>query len=279
MIRLPAGPSRKGEGGLRLKGILKETSPHDPLVSVITAVFNGELHLEETILRILDQTYPNLEFIIVDGGSTDRTLEILAKYDDRIDYWVSERDNGIGDAFNRGVLLSRGEYLNFQGDGDGFVHRDSLLDVMNAAGEARPPLIATRIERVDRDGKHLYFTGKLAPAKYGFLFKMVYPHQGLFTNISLFEQYGLFDVKNRFCMDYEHLLRFFPVLPKALVLNQITAKWRMDGVGQGKTRDVLREYDLVKRRHRLAPGWALFIIDRWLVLKLRIKKIIYGDHV
>lgn len=98
-----------------------------PTVSVITAVFNGESHIEETILSVINQTYRNIEYIIIDGGSTDGTVEIIKKYEKKIKYWISEKDKGISDAFNKGILQSTGDYINFQGDGDGFVAMTLLL--------------------------------------------------------------------------------------------------------------------------------------------------------
>ena len=89
-----------------LDNSIKTATPENivylPLISIITVVFNGAKHLEETILSILNQSYPNIEYIIIDGGSTDGTLDIIKKYENYIDYWISEPDNGIYDAMNRG---------------------------------------------------------------------------------------------------------------------------------------------------------------------------------
>jgi glycosyltransferase involved in cell wall biosynthesis len=79
-----------------------------PLISIITVVFNGEKYLEETIRSVLNQTYPNVEYIIIDGGSTDGTLSIINKYEDSIDYWVSEKDTGMYDALKKGFSLATG---------------------------------------------------------------------------------------------------------------------------------------------------------------------------
>ena len=98
----------KLEGGLRTQGHRRSSSPEKPLVSVVTPVFNGEGHLEETILSVLNQDYDNIKYIIIHGGSTDGTQAILKKYDDRIDYWISEPDNGIYDAMNKGIRLAKG---------------------------------------------------------------------------------------------------------------------------------------------------------------------------
>lgn len=77
-------------------------------MTIVTVVYNGEKYIEETILSVINQSYANVEYIIVDGGSTDGTLDLILKYEDRIDYWVSESDYGIYDAMNKGVVLSSG---------------------------------------------------------------------------------------------------------------------------------------------------------------------------
>ncbi|OIR09415.1 PGL/p-HBAD biosynthesis glycosyltransferase [mine drainage metagenome] len=141
------GEGRKGEGGLRTKGYFKHgykkqngnkwlvcdvngqsgspielTLERDrdelPLITVITVVFNGEKFLEETIKSVISQTYPNVEYIIIDGGSTDGTLEIIRKYEHAIDYWISEKDKGIYDAMNKGINLAAGSWINLMNGGD-----------------------------------------------------------------------------------------------------------------------------------------------------------------
>ncbi len=99
------------EGGRRIAGLHKASHPAKPLISIITPVLNGEAHLEQTIQGVLNQTYDNIEYIVVDGRSADGSLRIIQEYDDRIDYWVSEIDDGISDAFNKGIRLSRGEFI------------------------------------------------------------------------------------------------------------------------------------------------------------------------
>jgi len=95
-------------------------------ISIITVVFNDKLGLENTIQSVLSQSYKNIEYIIIDGGSTDGTLDIIKKYEDRIDYWVSEKDKGIYDAMNKGIDVASGEWINFMNAGDGFYSNDIL---------------------------------------------------------------------------------------------------------------------------------------------------------
>jgi len=117
------------EGGTRLKGVddLKDSAV--PKVSIVTVAYNGGSEIEETILSVLNQSFKNVEFIIIDGGSTDGTLEILRKYDSRIDYWVSEKDSGIYDAMNKGIELARGNYLCFLNCGDRFYSEKVLANI------------------------------------------------------------------------------------------------------------------------------------------------------
>lgn len=118
MLFLPPNPDRKGEGGLRTKGYFKKSLPDMPLITVITVVFNGEKYLEETIKSVTNQTYDNVEYIIIDGGSTDETLDIIRQYAGQIDYWVSEKDQGIYDAMNKGIGLASGAFIHHLNIGD-----------------------------------------------------------------------------------------------------------------------------------------------------------------
>jgi glycosyltransferase family 2 len=106
---------------------LNKASNNKPMVSIITVVFNGEKYLEQTIKSIVNQTYKNFEYIIIDGGSTDGTIGIIKKYEDKISYWISEKDNGIYDAMNKGIEKANGDWINFMNAGDSF-YMDNILE-------------------------------------------------------------------------------------------------------------------------------------------------------
>lgn len=112
---------------------IKTTTPENivylPLISVITVVYNGAKYLEETILSILNQSYPNIEYIIIDGGSTDGTLDIIKKYENYIDYWISEPDNGIYDAMNKGIKHVTGKWILFIGSDDTLFSNETIKHV------------------------------------------------------------------------------------------------------------------------------------------------------
>jgi len=102
---------------------------NQPKISIITVVYNGEKFLEQTIQSVLNQTYKNIEYIIIDGGSTDGTVEIIRKYEEKIDYWVSEPDKGIYDAMNKGAKFATGDFINFM-NADDIIYNNSTVEVI-----------------------------------------------------------------------------------------------------------------------------------------------------
>jgi len=120
-----AQKNRSNEGGLRTIGLFKSQKV-EPIITVITVTKNDAQGLEETILSVLNQTYSNVEYLIIDGGSTDETLDVLHKYDHAIDYWVSEPDRGIYDAMNKGLRASTGNWINFLNAKDRFCSSDTI---------------------------------------------------------------------------------------------------------------------------------------------------------
>ena len=101
-----------------------------PLISVITVSYNAVSTIEDTILSVINQTYTNIEYIIIDGGSADGTVGIIEKYVDRISYWVSEPDKGIYDAMNKGLKVANGDWAIFMGSDDVFFNNKVIMLVI-----------------------------------------------------------------------------------------------------------------------------------------------------
>jgi glycosyltransferase involved in cell wall biosynthesis len=135
-LRKALANSKLRAGGLMLKGYLKESYPGLPLISVITVTFNAEHFLEKTLLSVIEQDYENVEYIIIDGGSTDTTLEILSKHESHIDLWISEKDRNMYDAMNKGIQLSSGEYLNFLNASDYYCDNAVLSNLFRNCNNA-----------------------------------------------------------------------------------------------------------------------------------------------
>lgn len=103
---------------------------NNPKISVVTVCFNAVNNIEDTMLSVLNQTYNNIEYIIIDGESTDGTVNIIKKFSDRLAYWVSEPDNGIYDAMNKGINVATGDYINFMNAGDRFVSPETISSII-----------------------------------------------------------------------------------------------------------------------------------------------------
>jgi len=125
---------RKAEGGCRLSGKLKMSRPNLPLVTIITVVYNNENSILRCMKSVFSQTYSNIEYIIIDGGSDDETLEVIQKYEDKIDYFISEADNGIYHAMNKGLSLARGDYICLLNSDD--FYESSFLEKAIALADA-----------------------------------------------------------------------------------------------------------------------------------------------
>lgn len=135
---------------------------NSPLVSIITITYNAERFLEKTILSIVAQTYPHIEYIIIDGKSKDGTLDIIKRYEQHISYWISEPDKGIYDAMNKGLEAAKGDYVWFMNAGDEIFAPNTLANIMNL-----PPADVYYGETEFRDlaGKYMGLRSEVTPLK------------------------------------------------------------------------------------------------------------------
>lgn len=174
----------------------------NPLFTVITVVFNAQNSIEKTIESVLIQSFSDYEYIIIDGGSTDLTINILNKYTNRINKIISEKDKGIYDAMNKGISLARGKWINFLNAGDVFSETDTLLNTSIAIEKNS----TSNLFYINFKMKNILHTPLL---NLNYLLNNMICHQSLFYHYSLFTKYN-FDINLQLAADYKHLLKIWP---------------------------------------------------------------------
>ncbi len=177
---------------------------HTPKISVITVVYNGETTLEQTIKSIVSQTYRNIEYIIVDGNSKDRTLDIIKKYDLNISNWISEDDNGIYDAMNKGFQMATGDYVWFMNSGDEIYDSLTLEKIISSQADA--DIYYGDTIMIDNDGNTIGNRRLTPPRKLtwkSFKKGMLVSHQSFIAKKSITT---LYDTKYNYSADFEWCL-------------------------------------------------------------------------
>jgi glycosyltransferase involved in cell wall biosynthesis len=180
-----------------------------PRISVITACYNSREYIEETIKSVLGQTYPNIEYIIVDGASTDGTLDIIEKYRDRIHVIISEPDRGLYDAFNKGIQASSGDIIQFLNSDDFYCHH-TIVEEVAAEFKNNPgvTMVHGNIKEFDEQDDFYCFKGKqttLEDLRNGIMLL----HPTFFAARSLFDKHSPFLLKYRIAADFDFVLRCF----------------------------------------------------------------------
>jgi glycosyltransferase involved in cell wall biosynthesis len=194
------------EGGLRARGITKFTHEDLPLVSIITVVYNRVKYLEQAILSVLNQTYSNLEYIVIDGGSTDGTIEIIKKYDDRLDFWISEPDSGMYFALNKGIQYSQGEFIGLCHSDDYYYNNSVIEDFISIHTNTSADIYhgdililnANKVfsDRITSNSDLLTKTNNSIN------------HPTTFISKSVFQNLGFYNTNFKSSADYELMLRF-----------------------------------------------------------------------
>lgn len=172
------------------------TSTQKPLITVITVCRNADRLLELTIQNIASQTYPAIEYIVVDGASTDKTLDVIKKYATNIDRWVSEPDKGIYDAMNKGVRMATGEYCIFMNAGDTFANNDVLSRIFSKPNQA--DVIYGNVIKTDKVGNRFE---KKAEAPHN-AHRMFFCHQCALTRTECLREYP-YDTKYSMSADFK----------------------------------------------------------------------------
>lgn len=201
-----------------------------PKISIVTPSYNQGQYIEQTILSIIEQEYPHLEYIIIDGGSTDNTVEIIKKYEKYITYWVSEKDKGQSEALNKGLQKCTGEIFNWI-NSDDYLEPKSLFEVAEAFLENKPDLIIGKL-RIFEDKTNetlLLYNGK--PQKYieNEFYNHLLSQPSAFYNMQIINSLGKkVNTNLHYVMDLELWCRFRLQFPKAniMILDTLVAHFR-----------------------------------------------------
>lgn len=176
-----------------------------PKISIITVCYNAQSTIENTILSVISQNYCNIEYIIIDGGSTDGTVDIIKKYADRLAYWVSEPDKGIYDAMNKGIAVATGEWIHFRNSGDTFYDNNVIERVFGNKFPEDTVVVHGDCEFIYRNKRKI-----MRPAILTCSYKKKMPiyHPACFVRSSYHKEH-LFNVKYRSSSDYNFIYQIF----------------------------------------------------------------------
>jgi len=211
------------------------TSPKtNPTLSIITVVFNNYNNLERTIKSVINQTYKKIEYIIVDGGSNDGTLDIIKKFDTQISKWISESDKGIYDAMNKGINIAAGDYLWFLNAGDEIYSNETVEKIFSSANDA--DVYYGDTELID-DAGNSFGSRKLKKPPENLSWKnmidgMVITHQSIIVKKSISP---LYDMKYKYVADIDWLVRVLKKSDKIVNTKIFISKFLIGGYSRKNT--------------------------------------------
>jgi len=210
-----------------------------PKLSVITIVFNNVKDIERTILSVLEQRYDHIEYIVIDGGSTDGTVDIINKYQHRISKWVSEPDNGIYNAMNKGLKLSSGDYVLFMNSGDEIYSLDTVQKVFESAPNA--DIYYGETEMYDENWESLGKRRHQAPETFtwrSFKYGMNISHQAIYIRRAITEPY---DEYYKLSADIDWILKAARKARTIVNTHQYVAKYLVGGMSKKRHLESLKE--------------------------------------
>jgi glycosyltransferase involved in cell wall biosynthesis len=236
-----------------------------PVVTIITVVYNSEQFIEKTIRSVINQSYPNIEYIIIDGGSTDGTLKIVNEYAKYIDYFVSEPDNGLYDAMNKGIKHAGGDYLWFINSGD-LPYNETVLSDVFSKKVAFADIYYGETEIIDTEGKPLGMRRHKAPQKLTwktFRLGMKISHQSIIVKKEIA---GLYNLEYKLSADFDWVIKVLKEAKSIENTELILSKFMDGGMTKKNMLPSLKErFHIMKNNYGLIPTVLNHIV---LIIKL-----------
>lgn len=218
---------RVAEGGKRLRGHLAQSRTDEPLVTIITVCWNSVRTIEQTIRSVLEQTYRNIEYLVIDGASTDGTLDILRKYDTEIDYYVSEPDEGLYFAMNKGLELAQGDYILLLNSDDWYepVAVEKLASAIEYSG---CDITGALARYVNPNGTSQVL--RAMPFDHSVLLRMPLRHETMLIPAALYDKMGPYNTEFTIIADYEYTVRLFESGASYYEIREPLLNFRTEGV-------------------------------------------------
>ncbi len=261
---------------------------YQPKISIITVVFNRVHTIEQLLASVVDQTYKNIEFIIIDGGSTDGTVDLIKKYEHGITKWISEPDNGIYNAMNKGIKLATGDYIEIIGSDDALAGKNAISNIIPALNDKPDILSCTEYIVHPKEKRQRIFYNHDARNKDTYKGGMV-GHAAMFARRELFDRYP-FDEKYKIVSDYKFFLQcYFDESVYIKYIDTPVAYFETDSEGASANKEacwsedeqVYRElglpFDDVRRAKEKRPGYKrciAYITDK-LGITDKIRRVKY----
>jgi glycosyltransferase involved in cell wall biosynthesis len=243
---------------------------NQPLLSVITVVFNNVKDIERTIKSVVKQSYTNIEYIVIDGGSTDGTLDIIKQYKNQITHLISEPDKGIYDAMNKGLLLAKGDYVLFMNSGDEIFEKDTVQKVLNSYPNSDIYYGETEMlnEQLLSEGRRRHQSPEELTLK-SFKYGMSVSHQAIYIKRSLT---SLFDPQYQLSADIDWILSAIQKSKKIVNTKQYVAKYLMGGMSKKRHRQSLLErYQIFRKYYGFAPNIFNHLVISFKLISYYIK--------
>ena len=212
-------------------------------ISIITPSFNSVEIIESAIKNVLNQDYPNIEYIITDGGSTDGTVEVINKYKNKINKFVSEKDRGVYDGMNKGIKMATGDIIGILNSDDIYASNDVIERVVNAMKEKNADCCWGDLVYVDQENTNKVIRyWKSSEYKRG-KFKTGWhpPHPCFFVKKWVYDKYGLFNLDFPISADYELMLRFLEKYKiRSCYIPQVLVKMRIGGQSNKSIKNIIK---------------------------------------
>ena len=230
------------EGGLRLRRNKKRSLSGKPLISVVTVCLNSGKVILPTIKSVLNQDYGRIEYIVIDGASSDNTIRLIERYEDKIDYWRSEKDKGIYDAMNKAVRLARGDYIIFMNAGDTFTNKRAVSRTFSSV---------VNYDMIFGDCRVRYGSSRYRTVKAGNIDQiwkgMVFSHQSLFASRSLLKKFQF--KTGTLVSDYEFTVQCIKQGAEFCYVPRAFSTVMAGGIADYKAIDVVKGWWSISRKY------------------------------